>query len=260
LAENNPFVCCRMRAGPLVKECRSLRPRLCQDDTDQERKAKNDLKRCAVCRRATDRLEMYLAILGWEGNMYTLTFDDDNLPRSYKDVQRAWRSFMRKVRSIRCNKPLDVICVPEGLHGEARYHIHMCCRDSDLNAAAVRKLWTNGDVDDEPIIMDRNMFRRIAEYLTKERNDGEVFPVGRHPYTVSRSLSAKLQQPERWRDDSLVISPPQNAVAIHESQHVNDFGSYYYKTWIETDDSPYCYRACVRARVCTRPYLKYSGY
>ena len=39
------WYCVRQRAGPLVKECRALRPRLKSADTDTDRKAKLKLRR-----------------------------------------------------------------------------------------------------------------------------------------------------------------------------------------------------------------------
>ena len=37
--------CVRQRAGPLVKECRALRPRLSRDDSPYERAEKNKILR-----------------------------------------------------------------------------------------------------------------------------------------------------------------------------------------------------------------------
>ena len=64
--QRQTFYCVRQRAGPLVKECRSIRPRLSQEDTRDDRKAKNELIRyahSAVCRTQADRLELRLEVL-----------------------------------------------------------------------------------------------------------------------------------------------------------------------------------------------------
>ena len=39
------WYCTRQRAGPLVKECRALRPRLSQEDTREDHRAKQEILR-----------------------------------------------------------------------------------------------------------------------------------------------------------------------------------------------------------------------
>ena len=58
------WYCVRQRAGPLVKECRALRPRLSRYDSREDRRYKNEIvrsKHTAVCRTQVDRLELRLA-------------------------------------------------------------------------------------------------------------------------------------------------------------------------------------------------------
>ena len=86
------WYCTRQRAGPLVKECRALRPRLSQEDTREDHRAKQEILRyshSAVCRSQADRLELRLALYGYEGSHYTLTFDDEHLPREIKQFSHA---------------------------------------------------------------------------------------------------------------------------------------------------------------------------
>ena len=84
------WTCTRQRAGPLVKECRALRPRLSPNDTPYERVEKNKILRppkdSSVCRTRVDRLEIRLALLGFRSSVYTLTIRDDVLPRRFQDV------------------------------------------------------------------------------------------------------------------------------------------------------------------------------
>ena len=249
------WYCCRQRAGPLVKECRALRPRFSPDDTDDDHSAKSRVKkyeRCAVNRRQVDRLELHLALLGEHGTMYTLTFDADHLPQDFNGVRRALRSFFGRVRRWRAGmgKPpnIDYIYCIEGLHGARRYHVHLILRDDELCPTEVRFLWRNGIVDDEPVLHKKRVidpqtgervtvyadgYRRIAEYLNKERTDGHVIPIGRHPWSCSRTLSAKLPPALKWRDDSGVIPVPDSALWSRHGQYGNDFGAYYYASWIE---------------------------
>ena len=64
------WYCVRQRAGPLVKECRALRPRLSRYDSREDRRDKNEIvrsKHTAVCRTQVDRLELRLAEFGFRG-------------------------------------------------------------------------------------------------------------------------------------------------------------------------------------------------
>ena len=87
--------------------------------------------------------------------------------------------------------------------------------------------------NNEVVEVDRSGFRRIAEYLNKERTDGFVIPIGRHPWSCSRSLRAKLPPPEKWKDSSGVIDVPRDAVWVRRGSVDNDWGAYYYASWIE---------------------------
>lgn len=248
MPDPGPWICCRQRAGPLVKECRALRPRFSSDDTDQDRKAKAAIKRSAVSRQNVDRLEIRLALFGNTGTHYTLTYDDDHLPGDFGSVRRSLRAYLARVARWREMQPLDYIYAIEGLHGDRRYHIHFVADYGDISPAEVRRLWRQGEVDDEPVLLTRSYrdprtgewvkvsdggFRRLAEYLNKERTDGVVIPIGRHPWSCSRSLGAKVPPPERWRDTSGVIEIPSSSMWARRGASENDFGAYNFASWID---------------------------
>lgn len=241
------WYCCRQRAGPLVKECRALRPRLGPDDTGEDVKAKRDIQaraRCAVNRRQVDRLELRLALFGWTGDHYTLTFDDEHLPDNFAGVRRCLRAFFARWRRAAGGNPLDYIYAIEGLHGERRYHVHLVADYYQLGPVLASALWRQGMVDDEPVLLRTGGYRRLAEYLNKERTDGVIIPIGRHPWSCSRSLNARLPAAERWMDSDGGILIPDDAIWARRGGVENDFGAYYYGSWIEPDDS----RACARVR------------
>lgn len=251
------WYCCRQRSGPLVKECRALRPRLAAEDSNADRKAKNGLKRQqngTMNRAQVDRLELRLALFGRQGSMHTLTFDADHLPVDFRGVRRALRAFFARARRWResMGKPpnIDYIYAIEGLHGKGRYHIHLVTRDDELGPAEVAYLWRNGIVDNEPVLMQWGGYRRLAEYLNKERTDGMAIPIGRHPWSCSRTLSERLPPPEKWKDTSGVIEVPDDAVWARHGGTQNDFGAYYYASYIlpesrARDKSVSCGRARV---------------
>ena len=235
------WFCCRQRAGPLVKECRALRPRLSSDDSPQDRRDKNEIIRSphsAVCRSQADRLELRLALFGYEGNHYTLTYDDEHLPKNFAGVRNTLRAFFLRAKRWRNGRPFDYIYCIEGKHGDHRFHIHSVFRDHQLPPAVMQYLWKYGEVDDEPVLRGKHdSYRRLAKYFNKEATDGIVIPIGARPWVCSRSLSAQLPAPERWQDSSGVIHIPDDVYSSGRASTQNEFGSYYYGWYIEPKNS-----------------------
>lgn len=272
------WYCCRQRAGPLVKECRALRPRFDQSDSGQDHREKSELKRYqrgAVNRKQTDRLELMIALLGWTATHYTLTFEDRFLPDNFRGVRLRVSAFLKRLRRWFGERPFDYIYAIEGLHGDHRYHVHFVCDAAQLPPVAILMLWRYGIVEDEPILRLRSSydqaqdryvetwdqgFRVLAEYLTKERTDGVIIPIGRHPWSCSRSLREKLPPLEKWTDDSGVTVIPEDVIWSRRGGVENDFGAYFFTSYIEPDESLEYTRACARARARTRSILKSSGY
>ena len=188
------FYCVRQQAGRLVKEYRgTIPPRYSATDTDEDRRDKTELKRqrrTVLNRDSTDRLELMIALMGDQATHYILEFDDEHLPRSFADVRKALRSFLRRVERFRGNSQLDYIPAIEGKHGDHRYHIHLVADFRQLPAAVVQHLWTGGEVTDWPVFRRHGKtlgFRYLAKYLVKERSDGIIIPIGRHPWSCARS-------------------------------------------------------------------------
>ncbi len=246
------WACSRIEAGDLVKECRALRPRFSQFDSALDRRAKSELKRyqkCAVNRNQVDRLEIRLALMGPQSTHYTCTFDASHLPDDFPGVRRSLRAFFSRTQRWRAGLPwLPYAYAIEGLHGDHRYHIHMVLRDQDISIPEVEYLWGQGFVDHEPVLRTRiyrdpqtglpvkisdGGYRRLAEYLNKERTDGIIIPIGRHPWSCSRGLTSMVPAPVVWMDTTNVIDIPDAVVWSRRGGIQNDFGAYYYGSWIK---------------------------
>lgn len=235
---DGPWICVRQRAGPLVKECRSLRPRLSKNDTPWERQQKNQILLpkgdSSVCRSRVDRLELRLALFGFEGSFYTMTFDDEHLPAKFQDVRKVWRSFLRKMDIWNPDWTRDYIYLIEGRHGDRRLHVHLVVRDSDFAPAEIRYLWGNGNVYDKPVLLSQyDSYRRLARYMNKEATDGVTIPIGARTWVCSKNLLAKLPEPECFRAKSGVIRIPKEAQARGVYQTQNEFGAYRYAWYIQ---------------------------
>ena len=232
------WTCVRQRAGPLVKECRSIRPRLSKNESPWEKVEKNKILRpprdSSGCRTRVDRLELRLALFGKEGSVYTLTFDQEHEPEKFQDVRRAWRSFLYRLKKWR-KRPFEDVYLIEGRHGDHRFHIHLVLRDSDFSPAEVRHLWRFGEnVDDEPLLLGpKDTYRRTARYFNKEATDGITIPISARTWVCSRSLVEKLPPPERWRDESGEIPVPEGVRCQGNYSTANEFGQYNYAWYIE---------------------------
>ena len=98
----DPFVCVRQRAGPFVKAFSTDRAcfvRRSKDSKGLIRKRAGP----AMCRTSVDKLELRLALFGYDGVFYTLTFAPEHLPVSLDIVQAVWVALLR--RPGRWNRP-----------------------------------------------------------------------------------------------------------------------------------------------------------
>lgn len=170
-------------------------------DTPWERREKNKIlvppRDSAVCHSTVDRLELRLALFGFEGCCYTLTFDDDHLPLKFRDARAAARNFWVKLQRWNGGKAFDRVSLIEGKHGDQRYHLHAVLRYGQFPPALIQHLWTAGFVDDEPLLRGpADSYRRMARYYTKESTDGIIIPTGSRPWTSSRTLTRQLPPPK----------------------------------------------------------------
>ncbi len=232
------WYCTRQRAGPLVKECRALRPRLSANDSPFQRAEKNKVLRpprdSSVCRSRVDRLELRLALFWFEGTRYDLSFDQEHLPERFRDVRKVWRSFLARLKRWKKGAPFDYIYLIEGRHGDHRFHIHIVLRYGDFPPAVIRHLWKYGNVVDEPLLRGpHDSYRRTAKYFNKEATDGLVLPVGARLWNCSRSLNAKLPPPEKWLDTSGAIEIPDSVSISGRNSIENEFGAYHYAWYIQ---------------------------
>lgn len=146
------WICVRQRAGPLVKECRYQRPTLRKGDLPSVQREKQkilSMTKGALFRRTPeDRLELMLGLFGWGATVYTLTFNDAQLPHSFQEVRQVWRNFLGAMRRWRKDS-FDYVYAIEGRHGDKRFHIHLVLRDADFTLEEVRFLWPGGQFPPE---------------------------------------------------------------------------------------------------------------
>ncbi|WP_040659735.1 hypothetical protein [Oscillibacter ruminantium] len=206
------YLCVQQRAGPFVKAFVTDRQCFIRRNGVSTNSVR---KRCgpAMCRTSVDKLELRLALFGYDGVFYTLTFADEHLPDSLDGVMHVWDAFCKRLKRF-CKKPMDYYVYRiEGLHGDHRYHIHAFMRDADFPSAVVRYLWVWGEAYDVPYDQKRVMaeqgYRGLAIYFTKELPD-----VGRHPWGCSRKLSKLIPPPEVHMSNTGQLRVPRDAVRL----------------------------------------------
>lgn len=229
------FVCVRQKAGPFVKAFTTDRAAFvsrCGSETAAIR------QRCgpAMSRTTVDKLELRLALFGYDGIFYTLTFSDEHLPRSHAEVHRVWDAFLKRLKRWRKSMgkpPLEFYVYRiEGLHGDKRYHLHCFLRDQDFPPAVVRYLWDWGEADDVPYdkkrIVAQGGYRTLARYFTKE-----IPEVGKHPWGASRALSKMIPPPQVTFTKTGQIAMPQDAVRLPvKDPGINEWGVFNYARYL----------------------------
>lgn len=232
------YVIVRQQAGPLVKAYATDRAGFVAWNRGA---APGEVrKRCgpALARTSRDKLELRLALFGYDGIFFTLTFAPENTPKNRAETKRRWAAFLRRLKRyrerlqkesphLRIPKEFDYVYRIEHLHTSPRdgddwrpshdpgdnWHIHCFLRDADFPPAVVRYLWDWGMVNDEPWTYERvhsaGGYWRLARYLTKEEPD-----VGCHPWGASKGLSKRIPLPTVTQSRTGRISLPRGAVLL----------------------------------------------
>ena len=184
-----------------------------------------------------DRLELLLALFGFDGWSYTLTFDDEHLPDSFGEVRLRWRRLLYQLKKHHGGVMPDYVYLIEGRHGDHRYHVHLTARYSDFPPLVMEDLWTQGYITrSQPLLLGGfDSYRRTARYYCKERSDGIIIPIDARTWVASRSLSQQLPQPEYFRSDTGRIDIPENCRTCGRYTVDNGFGHYQYGWYIEQD-------------------------
>ena len=221
--ENDGYVIVRQQAGPFVKAYATDRKAFVK--WNRGCSPGEARRRCgpAMCRTSLDKLEVRLALFGYDGVFYSLTFAPENSPHSFKETKAKWDYFLKKKlrpwlaeqRKIEGPIDIDYVCRIEHLHDH--WHLHCFLRDRDFPPAVVRWLWDYGEADDRPWDYKRvhaeGGYRGLAQYFIKE-----VPEVGRHPWSTNRGLAKQIPPPTISFSRSGQIRTPKGSVLLPVSE------------------------------------------
>lgn len=204
-------------------------PRYQKTDTDRRRGAKRYATKAWQARinqlKSYEKFEQLCYCNFGPGDKYlTLTYDDDHLRHTRREVMgdvkwfRRQLTLLREPRGERCN----YIYVVEHKHGDARWHAHMIlngCGPGDLEE--IQRCWRHGNVKVE--WFDYSRLDDLRHYLTKEQPDY----VGEHMWMTSRGLKRPVVESILHTGD-FTLTAPHGAIIKERDQRDNEYGSFQY--------------------------------
>lgn len=140
-------------------------------------------------RHATDRLRRLLHTNFTPKDLFvTLTFDEDSLPETVADCQRAVQNFLRRVKRKYAKAGLEprYIYILEYGEEHRRLHAHLVI-SSGLSRDELSALWGQGTVSADCLRFETDGLTALAVYLTKGNDDEGDRPTFKR-WCGSRSL------------------------------------------------------------------------
>lgn len=182
------------RAGPLTKTYSTDRFRYVRRAARHQCRGSPD-SGPANWNKPAQKLELYLALFGFSGAHYVLTFRDEDLPQDFDGVKRCLRNFVRRVHRRYPEVRRYVYAVEAG-HERGRWHIHFVADEQELPLEAVTELWRCGFVNpgyhEYPVLCHDEGYFRLAKYLCKP---DRMRPLGKHPWGVAAGMKRLIPPP-----------------------------------------------------------------
>lgn len=172
----------------------------------------------------------------------TLTFDDTHLPRTRKEVMKAFEKFVKLLRQHRTLQGQELLYIYsiENKHGDGRYHIHMTVNSTGKDMEALCSLWEGGSVDWEYIGWSKERgklrprgpkgYKILSRYMTKE-----IQPVGARNYSRSKNLvrpavTVRFMSEEEVKTRRLAETPA-GCEQLEYTEFRNVFGRFWYVSY-----------------------------
>ena len=233
-------------AGPIQKHI--ITPRVRRSDSPVRRAAKHkatsDAQKRGNQKRSYEDLELLLAAnypAAGSAVVFTLTYDDDHLPKD-RDTTKArkrvnadlvnFRGGVNRARKkaglpdMRAFWSIEVLTSVSG-----RWHVHMIMDSTGHDYDMIRKAWKGGDVVEiEPLRVDDDKNHlTLAKYMTKEAREAQDYIS--KPNTLSDSHTRNILKPERETrivPDDYELAIPEGAVILHDEVCQTAFASWRY--------------------------------
>lgn len=182
------------RAGPLTKTYSTDRFRYVRRAARHQCRGSPD-SGPANWNKPAQKLELYLALFGFSGAHYVLTFRDEDLPQDFDGVKQCLRNFVRRVHRRYPEVRRYVYAVEAG-HERGRWHIHFVADEQELPLTAVETLWRHGFVNpgyhEYPVLCHDEGYSRLAKYLCKP---DRMKPLGKHRWGAAKEMRRMIPPP-----------------------------------------------------------------
>ena len=124
-------------------------------------------------RHATDTLRRLLHTNFTDKDLFvTLTFDDNNLPETVTDCQKAVQNFLRRVKRRYAKSGFEPKYIYIIEYGEERQRLHAHLVISNgLSRDELSTLWGQGTVSADRLRFETDGLTALAVYLTKGKDD-----------------------------------------------------------------------------------------
>lgn len=190
-------------------------------------------------RTSKDKLWLLLECNFKPGDLYvTVSYRDDNLPKTKDRAERNLTWFIRALRAERIAKGQDLVYVrvTEGLHGDHRMHHHLIINATGDDYETIRRLWAKfGDSVKIYPYQCKPPYKH-AEYLTKEPKEKGRRKVGERMWRISRNAKRPITTIEEVpQGEELII--PSGSDKVDEYEKNNSFGRFQYKAAILKPDA-----------------------
>lgn len=160
----------------------------------------------------------------------TLTYRDEDLPKTREQADRNLGNFIRYLRQQRRLRDPDpgtvYVRVTEGYHTGGRLHHHLILNSTGEDFAMIRKIWKKyggDDVDFEQFGWDGA--ERWAKYLTKEPREKGRRHVGDRSWRASRGMKKPVSSFE-FVSENDDLTPPKGAFILDRTECQNCFGRF----------------------------------
>ena len=164
-------------AGPLVAEA-LYKPRTSPAGRGRGRKTNptNEMQRIVNDKLSWLKLKWLLAANFIKGDIVgCLTFDDDHLPETRKQVTNKLGWFRRKAEAARRERGQELVMFwsIEHRHGDGRWHIHIVANATGgEDYAELHRLWGQGETEFAALRVDtKRNYETLARYMCKEARE-----------------------------------------------------------------------------------------
>ena len=217
-------------AGMLVQEVVYSRPagREAVSVRQEKRKASTEAQARMNAKYSWQKLEMMLAANFLPRDLIvTLTFDEEHLPDTRKQVNARLRKFRAELSEIRRRKRKDLrmIWTIEHRSGEGRWHVHAVINSTGDDFAQLLSCWPYGkDVEIRRLELSKKKnYESLARYFCKEARER----AGLRSWSYTRSCRHPEVEVFPVSDDT-DVTVPKNATVLTEATMRTEFGMFHY--------------------------------